>query len=81
MFKEEDLKLNDGHSLEQTSFENKIKGSEDMDITCYDEKDNDGNIVSKYKIYEITNKYPPFSQYTNYEKFDLEGTLVDEGRF
>lgn len=51
-----------------------------MDITTYLEKNEEGETISKYKIYEITNTYLPFNQYTNFKNYDLSETLIKEGR-
>lgn len=80
MFNENELNLPNGHFLEQIDFDTKVKKSEDMDITTYNEKNENGEFISKYKIYEITNTYPPFSQYTNYERYDINDNLIEEGR-
>lgn len=41
------------HFLEQIEFEPKVEKREDMDITTYLEKNEEGETISKYKIYEI----------------------------
>lgn len=77
---EKDLKIEDGHKLLQTKMENKVKKSEDYDLYYYDEFDADDNLISKYIVKHSTSIYPPFSVYVEYQKFDLDGKLVEEKR-
>lgn len=77
---EENLNIKASHKLVQTKMENKIKKSEDYDLYYYDEFDAEDNLVSKYKIKHSTSIYPPFSVYVEYQKFDIDGKLVEEKR-
>ena len=46
----------------------------------YDEFDAENNLVSKYIVKHTTSIYPPFSVYVEYQKFDVDGNLIEEKR-
>lgn len=75
-----ELNIEDGHTLHQTKMENKVKKSEDYDLYYYDELDAYDNIVAKYIVKHSTSIYPPFSVYIEYQKFDVDGKLIEEKR-
>ncbi len=77
---EENLNIKANHKLVQTKMENKVKKSEDYDLYYYDEFDAEDNLVSKYIVKHSTSIYPPFSVYVEYQKFDIDGKLVEEKR-
>lgn len=77
---EKNLNIKANHKLAQTKMENKVKKSEDYDLYYYDEFDAEDNLVSKYKVKHYTSIYPPFSVYIEYQKFDIDGKLVEEKR-
>ncbi|MFK2823435.1 hypothetical protein ACH5BK_10705 [Arcobacter sp. YIC-80] len=60
--------------------ENKNKKSEDYDLFYYNELDESKKLVSKYIVKYFISKYPPFSQYIEYQKYDLDGKLLEEKR-
>ena len=60
--------------------EHKVKKSEDYDLYYYDEFDAEENLVSKYIVKHSISTYPPFSEYIEYQKFDVDGVLVEEKR-
>jgi len=78
MYKEKLGILNE-HSLKQTNSEWKQKKGQDTDITWYDEVDVDDNIVASYIVRDSTSIYPPFSKRVEFEKYSLDGDLVDSG--
>lgn len=73
---EEPLNIPSNHSLVQTKTEWFTKKSEDIDMTWYDELDSDGNIIYKYVVKDATSMHPPFSRYVEYDKIDINGTVV-----
>lgn len=75
-----DLRIPSNHKLIQTKMENKVKKSEDYDLYYYDEFDAESNLVSKYIVKHTTSIYPPFSVYVEYQKFDVDGNLIEEKR-
>lgn len=75
-----DLRIPSNHKLIQTKMENKVKKSEDYDLYYYDEFDAEDNLISKYIVKHSTSIYPPFSVYVEYQKFDIDGKLVEEKR-
>ena len=77
---EENLNIKANHKLVQTKTENKVKKSEDYDLYYYDEFDAENNLVSKYIVKHTTSIYPPFSVYVEYQKFDVDGNLIEEKR-
>ena len=77
---EKNLNIKANHKLVQTKMENKVKKSEDYDLYYYDEFDAEDNLVSKYIVKHSTSIYPPFSVYVEYQKFDIDGKLVEEKR-
>ena len=77
---EENLNIKVNHKLVRTKMENKVKKSEDYDLYYYDEFDSEDNLVAKYIVKHSTSIYPPFSVYIEYQKFDIDGKLVEEKR-
>lgn len=77
---EKKLNVPSSHKLIQNKMENKIKKSEDYDLYYYDEFDAESNLVSKYIVKHTTSIYPPFSVYVEYQKFDVDGNLIEEKR-
>lgn len=77
---EKELNIVDNHTLYQTKMENKVKKSEDYDLYYYNELDEDNSIVAKYIVKHSTSIYPPFSVYIEYQKFDIDGKLIEEKR-
>jgi len=78
MYKEE-LGISDGHSLEETNSEWKQKKGQDTDTTCYNEMDVEGNIIFSYIVIDSTSIYPPFSRRVEFEKYSVDGNLIDRG--
>ena len=74
------LNIKESHKLVQTKIENKVKKSEDYDLYYYDELDENKNFLAKYIVKHSTSMYPPFSEYVEYQKFDIDGKLVEEKR-
>ncbi len=74
------LNIKESHKLLQTKTENIVKKSEDYDLYYYDELDENENLVAKYIVKHSTSIYPPFSVYVEYQKFDIDGRLVEEKR-
>lgn len=77
---EEKLNIIDGHKLIQTKMENIVRKSEDYDLYYYDELDKKNKIVAQYIVKHSTSIYPPFSEYIEYQKFDVDGKLIEEKR-
>lgn len=77
---EDYLNIQSGHILNQTSFKNEVKKSEDFDLYTYDEVDQAGNLVARYEVKDATSIYPPFNRYIEYVKYDAKGKHIEEKR-
>ena len=77
---EKNLNIKANHKLVQTKMENKVKKSKDYDLYYYDELDPNENLVAKYIVKHSTSIYPSFSEYVEYQKFDIDGKLLEEKR-
>jgi hypothetical protein len=68
------------HTLNQTSFKNVKKKSEDFDLYEYEELDGNGDLVARFEVKDSTSIYPPCNRYIEYIKYDSAGAKIEETR-
>ena len=52
----------------------------DTDTYWFDEINKDGKLVAKYIIKDSTSIYPPQTRTITFEKYSIDGNLVEDGR-
>lgn len=60
--------ISEAHSLIQTATTCEQRKGMDTDYYFYDELDDAGEVVGKYKVAEATSMYPPFGKTVHWEK-------------